>query len=303
MPQPSGELSGKPSPEPSLDAHPSDVELRALRPEDLPAVASLSAAAFDFEILEPSLAYRWEGRMAHLLGSDPHGAFVAEFDGTVIGVAQAMRRERLWCLSLLTVHPAFQSFGAGGRLFERALAYADPADAGLILSSDDPRALRLYALAGFSLKPTFDASGEIDRAALPRPDPRVREGGRADLDALAPISREIRGAAHTSEIEHALSFDGQLLLHTDRGFAVVTPEHCVWLLAARDEDAATALLWAALAQAEESERAVVRWITAGQQWAIEVLLRAGMRLGCYGALAVRGDPGPLRPFLPSGPFA
>ena len=51
------------------------------------------------------------------------------------------------------------------------------------------------------------------------------------------------------------------------------------------------------------DSARVRWITAAQQWAIEVLARAGLRLTAYGALCVRGMPGPLAPFLPSAPFA
>lgn len=37
--------------------------------------------------------------------------------------------------------------------------------------------------------------------------------------------------------------------------------------------------------------------------AVAVLLGAGLQLTGHGALCVRGDPGPLRPYLPSAPFA
>ena len=158
------------------------------------------------------------------------------------------------------MEPAAQTTGAGRALLERALTYDAGTDASLIPSSSDPRALRLYALAGFSLLPTFEAAGPLDQRKLPPSDPEVREGGAADLEALEAISRDIRGAPHTTEIEFALRLGGRLLRLADRGFAVATPGHGVWLLAACDDGAAA-------------------------------------------ALCVRGRPGRLRPFLPSGPFA
>jgi hypothetical protein len=75
------------------------------------------------------------------------------------------------------------------------------------------------------------------------------------------------------------------------------------VLVARDEQAAVALLWSALDLAGESDRAGVRWITGEQDWAVEVVVRAGLRLSAHGALCVSGRPGPLRPFVPSGAFA
>jgi ribosomal protein S18 acetylase RimI-like enzyme len=279
-------------------------ELRALGEADLAAVAELAAAAFDFDISDPTRRERWHARLAHPLSTDPGGAFVAErAGGLLVGAAQVVVRERLWCLSLLAVEPSAQSLGAGRALLERALSSAvQSTDIGLIPSSSDPRALRLYALAGFALLPTFEAAGTLDRTSLPTPGGEVHAGGLADLEALAPISREVRGAAHTSELEFALRFGGRLLRLGDRGFAVALPGHGVWLLAARDDEAAKELLWAALAVAD-TERPVVRWITGEQQWAVEVLVQAGLRLVPYGALGVRGEPGTMRPFLPSGPFA
>jgi ribosomal protein S18 acetylase RimI-like enzyme len=278
------------------------VDVRAFQTADLAAAAALAAEAFEIDVGERSAAERWQRRVAHPLATDPDGAFVAERDGSVIGVAQALRRERLWCLSMLAVAPGAQGSGAGRLLLERALAYGGGTDAGLIPSSSDPRALRLYGLAGFSLLPTFDAAGALDRSALPRTGAEVRAAGSADLEALAAISRDVRGAPHTSEIEFALRAGARLVRLGDRGFAVAAPGRGVWLLVARDDAAASALLWSALALAE-TDQPRVRWITADQQWAIEIVLRAGLRLVPYGALCVIGEPGPLRPFLPSGPFA
>jgi ribosomal protein S18 acetylase RimI-like enzyme len=279
-----------------------ELRIRPLERADLPSVATVSAAAFEFEITEPAQAQRWEERLAYLIDSDPDGVFVAERDGRVIGAAQALVRERLWCLSLLAVDPGVQSTGAGRALLERTLGYGADIEGGLIVSSNDPRALRLYALAGFSLQPTFQAEGMVDRRALPRSNGAVRDGDESDLEALADISRRLRGAAHTSELEFALRRGSRLLRLGDRGFCVVQPEHAVWLLAARDEDAAKALLWSALEGVGETDRPSVRWITGEQGWAVDVLLRAGLSLSAYGALGVRGRPGTLAPFIPSPPF-
>jgi GNAT superfamily N-acetyltransferase len=277
--------------------------IRALEAADLATASTVTAASFGIDLREPATADRLRARLAHPLLTDPDGGFVAERDGRLIGVAQAVVRERLWCLSLLAVEPGAQSAGAGRALLERTLAYGAHADAGLIPSSNDPRALRLYALTGFSLLPTFEATGEIDRRKLPAPGPEVREGGPGDLEALAAISRDIRGAPHTLELEYALRGGARLVRVAGRGFAVASPDHGVWLLVAYDEPAATALLAAALALIDRTDRPAVRWITGDQQWAIELLLRAGLTLLPYGALCVRGRPGPLHPFLPSGPFA
>jgi ribosomal protein S18 acetylase RimI-like enzyme len=293
-------MSGHPI---SARTPPPGFQIRALEDTDLAAAAAVSAAAFDLDLGEPSVRDRWRARVAHPLSTDPDGAFVAESEGRVIGVAQAVLRERLWSLSLLAVQPEAQTTGAGRALLERALAYDAGTDAGLIPSSSDPRALRLYARAGFSLLPTFEATGSIDRSSLPRPNPDVRAGGSADLEALSPISRDIRGAPHTLELEFVLQQGAQLLRIAERGFAVAAPGHGVWLLVAYDEAAAAALLWSALELAGETERPSVGWITAEQQWAVEVVLRAGLRLVPSRALCVRGRPGPLHPYLPSGPFA
>jgi len=279
------------------------LHLRAFHASDLEVAAELAAAAFGLDTSDPAAAARWRSRIGHPLETDPDGAFLAELDGEVIGVAQAIERERLWCLSLLAVHPRGQSSGAGRALLERALTYAThTTDIGLIPSSSDPRALRLYALSGFALLPTFEVAGAINRAALPQPHGEVHAAGHADLESLAQISREVRGAPHTPDLEFALRMGLRIVRLGDRGFAVVSPGRGVWLLVARDDEAASQLLWAALALAE-TEHPAVRWITAEQQWAIETVVRAGLRLVPYGALCVRGQPGPLRPFLPSGPFA
>lgn len=276
--------------------------IRPLERSDLPNVADVSAAAFGVDISEPTARARWLERVRHPWVTDPEGAFVAERDGQLVGVAEAIMREHLWVLSLLAIDPRGQSGGAGRLLMRQALGYG-PADApGLIVSSNDPRALRLYALSGFTLRPTFDAQGVLDHRALPRRISGVVEDTDPNLELLASVSRAVRGAPQTPELEWALRRGARLLRAGDRGFAVAQPGQ-VWMLAARDEDTATALLWSALALSGTDDPVRVRWVGGEQQWAIHVLLRARLNLTAYGALAIRGKVGPLAPYIPSGPFA
>jgi hypothetical protein len=226
---------------------------------------------------------------------------VAERDGQMIGVAEAIVRERLWCLSMLAVQPGIQGAGAGRALTESAVAYGGDADCGLIVSSNDPRALGLYADLGFALHPTFEASGVVDRSRLPGVCDAVRDGTGEDLGGLAAVTRSVRGAPYTEELRFLLAQGARVLRISDRGFVAVNLEGMVSALVARDEEAANALLWSALALADGSAR--VRWITGAQQWAIDIVARAGLRLAAYGALCVRGTPGPLAPFLPNNSFA
>jgi hypothetical protein len=142
----------------------------------------------------------------------------------------------------------------------------------------------------------IDATGEVRRP--PPSDPAVRAGRwPADRDLVDAASRAARGAAHGTDIDACLRQERELLVHDGGGFAVVGDER-VHLVAASDERVARALLETALHEGA----AAVRYIEGRQQWIIDVVLAAGLELQPSGALCVRGEPGPLRPYLPSGAY-
>jgi GNAT superfamily N-acetyltransferase len=271
---------------------------------DIAQAAAVSTAAFNMDISEPDVLRRWASSVRYRFESDPGGSFVTEHEGSVVGVAQAMIRERLWILSLLTVSPTLQRPGGGhGRaLLNAALTYDRGTEAGMIMASNDPRALRLYGSSGFALHPTFEAKGKVDPDRMPEPDPAITVVRADQILTLAPISRALRGAAHTRELELGLGNGATIFRLEDRGFVVASRGRGVSTLAARDEQAATALLWRALAHLQNDAETEISFITDDQQWAIDVLLLARLPFQSYGAVAVRGNPGPLAPYIPSPPF-
>jgi hypothetical protein len=129
----------------------------------------------------------------------------------------------------------------------------------------------------------------------------VREGDERDLPLTEVVDRHVRGAPHGSDIAAYLRGQSRLFVYPERGYAVLG-RHGVTLLAALDEEAARDLLFAALAAAPADQDVRVEWITAKQQWAVPAVLDAGLALKPGGAVYVRGDVGPFRPYLPSGAY-
>src|SRR5215217_7877682 len=198
-------------------------------------------------------------RINQLLERDPGGAWVAEEDGRLIGAALALDREGIWGLSLLVVLPEHQSSGIGRALLQRSLEYANGGERGaIILASPDERALRVYARAGFELHPSITASGLPTLTGAPRD---VREGDDSDLPLIETVDLAVRGAPHGSDIEALLRAHCRLLVHPDRGYAVIGGGS-VRVLAALDEAAARDLLLAALAATPPGEEISVEWITS-----------------------------------------
>jgi hypothetical protein len=189
----------------------------------------------------------------------------------------------------------------GRELLARALEYAEGTRAGMIVASADPRALRLYAQAGFALRPSLEAHGTVAAGSVPRPAVTIREGTVADLVLVSAVSRAVRGASSAPDLPVMLAAGAQLHCVDGRGFAVSDAER-LYVLAALDEPAAVGLLRAALASAPAGRPFVVKHLTGGQDWAVGPLLAAGLRLVPGGAVCVRGAVGPLRPYLPHGAF-
>ena len=111
-----------------------------------------------------------------------------------------------WGLSMLFVHPEFQSQGVGGRLLEAAGGYVAGATQRMIESSSDPRAMRRYFLAGLAMHPAAEMRGQPDRRAIPHSLP-----GRSGDDRYSELVAEVEaqlGRSRTEDVAFKLT-DGR----------------------------------------------------------------------------------------------
>jgi GNAT superfamily N-acetyltransferase len=282
--------------------------LRAMTADDVTAVEAVWHDAFSamrsayhlpVRPADDETRSRHRRRIAAVRAGDPGGSWVAVEGDRVVGFAQALRRGELWVLSLLAVAVAHQGRGIAAALLEQALDYGDRRAPGLIMASRDPRAVHRYVRAGFALHPAVAAVGVVRRPA-PVSFDDVRPGAAGDRVLIAEIDRRLRGAPHAA-LDLGQGEGDDLLVLPDRGYAVCAPGR-VRMVAALDEDGARQLLGAAVAATPPGRPVDVNWITGAQPWAVALCAELGLALHPTGGVMVRGRPGPLSPYLPSGAF-
>lgn len=257
--------------------------------------ASRLPAAPAPERRSPAQRTAWRARTRGSLASDPDGSWIAEQDGEVVGFATSFRREQVWCLATFAVRPGLQGAGIGAQVLDAAVAYGADAPRGMLAASVDPRALRRYHLAGFRLHPQLTLHGSVDRSALPVVT-GVRDGGPDDVAWMDDLDRLRRGGPHGPDHERLMAA-GRLVVTTDRSGYAYTNGRVLALLAARDEQAAQALLWECLASAEE--RYELSHVTSANYWAVEAALAARLDLLARGYLGLRGM-APPSPYVHHG---
>lgn len=243
----------------------------------------------------------WITRTRHVLRTDPGGCWVADVDGEVVGCAVSRERELMWILSSFAVLPGHQGAGIGTHLLAAAMHHGRGCLRGMFSSSADPRAVRRYRRAGFTLHPQMFLRGVVDRAAIPIVE-RVREGSAGDIDLMDSVDRSTRGAAHGSD--HELLLGQFRLVVTDRstgsGYAYADVETGQpVLLAATNRRTAADLMWECLASGAEGRQIEVHHVTAVNDWALDVGLDARLDVHQSGYLALRNMKPPV-PYLHHG---
>jgi GNAT superfamily N-acetyltransferase len=238
----------------------------------------------------------WAERTRHLVSHDPGGCWVAERDDQLLGVVVSFVREQLWLLASYAVLPDAQGLGLGKALLAPALEHGRGCLRGMLNASSDPRALRRYHDAGFTLYPQMFLRGTPDRTAIPVVE-NVREGGEGDLDLMNSVDRQIRGSAHGPDHEILMRQLRLVVCETRsaQGYAYV--DEGVALLAATDRRTASRLLWEAIASAESE--LMVGHVTPENSWAVDVGLAARLELHQEGFLALR-NMRPPAPYLAHG---
>jgi GNAT superfamily N-acetyltransferase len=288
-------------------------QLRPLLPADVPAAEQVAwdaiwemAVTYEHATVPdrtPDVVERSQRRISHLQAADPDGAWVAVQAERVVGLALSLRRGPMWFLSLLAVSTHLQARGIGKQLLEASLRTASDAAGAWLLATVDPKALRRYALAGFAPHPSYTASGPLDRSVVPS-DLGIREGDwAADGQLVDDVVTLLRGAPYGPDLAPMAASRQELLVAEegrDRGFAILRAAG-VASLGATTPALAQRLLWAALAHSEQPA-VTVEWLTAEQQWAIDVAVAARLPLRGGSSVCIRSALGPMTPYLPGGAY-
>ncbi len=242
----------------------------------------------------------WVRRGAHLLTHDAGGCFVAEDASGVVGVSISLRRETMWILATFAVLPRLQGRGVGAQLLDAALAHGSGCLRGMLSASEDPRAVRRYLRAGFTMHPMMTLSGQVPRSVLPVVE-RVREGSASDIELMDSVDRRTRGSAHGVDHEFLTSIHRLVVVDrpTGAGYAYLEADGAPYLLAATNRRTAADLLWECLAATSPAEEVAFGHLTAVNDWAVDIGTEAGLHLGVSGFLALRGMKPPV-PYIPSG---
>lgn len=203
----------------------------------------------------------------------------------------------VWFLSMLFVRPAEQGRGLGRALLERILPEPASVDAlSTVVDSAQPISAALYSQYGIVPRlPLLNLVGSVSRPdALPTLPPGLRavaldEGNVAWRSVFDEIDRLLLGFAHPAD--HAfLAADGRVgfvYLDTDghaAGYGYVSPRGVLGPVAVRDP----ALLGAVvghLVAAVPARGATSAWIPGNSRLLLPALLRAGLRIEGFPALA------------------
>ncbi len=237
----------------------------------------------------------WVARVRHLLATDPGGSWVAERDGELLGIVVSFVREKMWLLASYAVVPGSQGLGLGKAVLAPALDHGRGCLRGMLNASSDPKALRRYHAAGFTLHPQMFVRGTPDRTQIPVLE-KLREGTETDFDLMDSIDRRTRGAAHG--VDHQLLIRQFRLVVSEtssaQGYAYL--DDGVVLLAATDRRTASRLMWEAIASSDD---VMVGHITPENSWAVDVGLAARLELHQEGYLGLRNMK-PPKPYLSHG---
>ncbi len=288
-----------------------EATIRPMLPADVPVAERLSDESFleldrrtfrrnwpDPEPRAAPHAAGWVRRTLHFLETDPGGCWVAEDDTGMVGMATSIVRDKTWCLATYAVRPGLQSRGIGKQLLDAAMHHGRGCLRGMLSASSDPKAVRRYRLAGFSLHPQMFLRGQVDRSAIPVIE-KVREGTAGDTDLMDSIDRQVREAAHGPDHQLMQGLWRWIVSDTTTGsgYAYLDEKGRLQLLAATNRRTASRLLWTAIADGGAEQ--TVSHVTAANEWAVDIGIAARLELHTEGYLALRGMK-PPSPYVHNG---
>lgn len=291
------------------------IVLRAAREDELPACADVWRAGLDgygARVGRPAMISApgpLVQLLAHLRRTDPRGFLVAVRPGPdgaerVVAFASATRREHVWYLGMLFVHPDEQAQGLGQALLEALLpAEGDPATRATCTDAAQPISNALYARRGIVPRvPVLELVGRPGRATPPPLPGDVRAvpfellaagptdgpGPRWLAAALEALDRATLGYAHpqdhaylreTGRLGHLYEAgDGRVV-----GYGYASEVGRIGPLAVEDAALLPGVLGHLLGSVEP-RGAFSAWVSGAAGEAVTALLEAGLRIEDFPAL-------------------
>jgi GNAT superfamily N-acetyltransferase len=292
-----------------------ELTYRPVRPDEIPACAAIWRTAINDYIVRlgqeelPPEMNPIIRLFSHLQSTDPDGFVVAtapagDDSGRIVAFALAIRRERLWYLSMLFVLPELQGAGVGRRLLARVLPDDDGVVRATATDSAQPISNALYAtygivprmpllnLSGLPARP--EAFGHLPSGIVPvafnaiAAGPADGDGHRRLSAAVDALDRELLGAAHP--VDHRFlrseSRRGWLYHGPDGapiGYGYAGEAGRLGPVAARDP-ALVAPILGHLTSAVVPRGAFAAWVGGAADRAVVALLGAGFRFDQFPVL-------------------
>ena len=315
---------------------PEGLSFRPATPADLPACEAIWRAGLmgylqplglgDIPTENPGL----RRLHAHTLATDPELFWVADdAAGATVAFGSAVRRGRVWFLSMLFVNPEAQAKGVGRAILERIMPVAgDAAILSTVTDSAQPISNALYASLG--IVPRVPLFGFIGRPregwappALPagiRAVPVVGRHGVPTIDlgsrvepADGPfaaerdaLDREILGFDHPADHAFAANPDERRFAYRDAagqlaGYGAASLAGRVGPVAVRDADLLAPVL-GHLLSVVQPRGASSMWIPGAAGDALRLVLEAGIRIDGFPVLVGWSEPFvDLARYLPISP--
>lgn len=234
----------------------------------------------------------------HLFATDPTLFVVAERDGRIVGFAAAVRRDRLWFLSMCFVRPVEQGRGLGRRLVEAILPAADP-ETILATATDSaqPISNALYSRYGIVPRlPLLSVSGymtnpeilpDLPPGMVAVPFETIATGspggqGHSELTgAVGALDQELLGVEHPQDhrflrLEGRHGFLYRDAIGATQGYGYAWETGRIGPVAVRTE-ALVGPVVGHLLRAVEPRGAQALWMPGAAGSTIELLLDAGLR--------------------------
>lgn len=155
-----------------------------------------------------------ESDFERLLGYEPDGCFIAEDDGTPVGITTTTSYGRVAWIGNVIVEPDCRDKGIGERLVRHAMDYLESLGVGTIQLTSYVDTVAFYESLGFEAEfPVLSMSVDTTRFTTEA----GREAKREDLDKIAAFDASCFGGDRSRVIRQLWEDFPQLVLMSERG--------------------------------------------------------------------------------------